>query len=159
MKKFAFGFMASFILLLATALVAQNQGLLVTGATLVQQSAVHQDVATFMAQTNGAVNTNATTTIPAQPGQYININFLQITVCTNGTGTAQNQVSFTSTNLPGTPSFVYSVAATASICQHVFDGPVNWKALIPGTAVTFVPPAAATNNSYQVIATGNYTTQ
>lgn len=158
MKRFSTGFLLAVTLLLSVALFAQNQGFVVPGSTLVQQSAIKQDAASFIFNTESAVNTQTTTTITAGPNQYIYITYLHITVCTNGTGTAQNQVQFTTTNIPNTPAFQYSIAATASICQTVFSNQVNWKSTIPGTAVTIVPPSAAANNSYQVLVSGYYGT-
>jgi hypothetical protein len=98
-----------------------------------------------------AVNTTTTATCTAPAGQYVYLTGVTFEVCTNGTGTAQNQVTFTSTNISNTPSFEYSIAATASICQRwseVFSVPL--KSAAPGTNVTFVSPAAATNNSYNI---------
>jgi hypothetical protein len=98
-----------------------------------------------------AVNTTTTCTLPAVAGQYHYITGITFEVCTNGTGTAQNQVTFTSTNISNLPSFEYSVAATASICQRWSETfAVPLKSLVSGTATTFVSPAAATNNSYNI---------
>lgn len=96
-----------------------------------------------------AVNTQTTATCTPPAGQFVYITGISFDVCTNGTGTAVNQVSFTSTNLTGSPLWSFSIAATASICQHwqePFVSPL--KSTAAGTAVTVVSPAAAANNSY-----------
>lgn len=116
-----------------------------------QQSATHADAATAVAVTGTAVNNQYTATITVPAGQYAYITAISFDVCTNGTGTAANQVTFTSTNLSGSPVWPFSVAATASICQHWVDTiPGGLKSAAPGTNVTIVTPAAAANNSYTV---------
>ncbi len=98
-----------------------------------------------------AVNTTTTATCNAPSGQYVYLVGVTFEVCTDGTGTAQNQVTFTSTNISNTPSFEYSIAATASICQRwseVFATPL--KSAAPGTNVTLVSPSAALHNSYNI---------
>lgn len=117
----------------------------------VQQVPTELRAATAVAFAGTAVNTQNTATLTAPAGQYVYITALSFDVCTNGTGTAANQVSFTSTNLSGSPQWVFSIAATASICQHwqePFAMPL--KSSAPGTNVTIVSPAAATNNSYTI---------
>ncbi len=122
----------------------------------VQQSSTRSDAATLVGAITSsgtalAVNTTTTSTLTAPAGQFIYITGVTFEVCTNGTGTAQNQVTFTSTGLSNNPSFEYSIAATASICQRwseVFSSPL--KSLTAGTNVTFVSPSAATNNSYNI---------
>lgn len=130
-----------------------------TPGTSVTQTSIRADAAQFFTQTLGAVNTNATTTIPAGNG-YIYIDYLRITVSTNATGTAQNQVQFTTTNLGGV-AWQYSVAAAAEQNVDVAGnlGIAPLRAPAPGTAVTIIPPAAATNNSYQVVVGYHYAAQ
>jgi hypothetical protein len=121
----------------------QQQGTMLNAAT--------QVCAITSSGTALAVNTTTTCTLAAVAGQYHYIVGITFEVCTNGTGSAQNQVTFTSTNISSTPSFEYSIAATASICQRwseSFSTPL--KSAVPGTATTFVSPAAATNNSYNI---------
>ena len=121
------------------------------GQSRTQQDPTRLDVATAVAVTGTAVNNQYTATITVPAGQYAYITALSFDVCTNGTGTAANQVTFTSTNLTGSPVWPFSVAATASICQHWVDTiPGGLKSSIPGTNVTIVTPAAAANNSYTV---------
>ena len=65
------------------------------------------------------------------------------TPCTDGTGIAANQVTWTSTNITGAPVWSFSIAATASICQR-WQEPLTTplKSTAAGTAVTLVSPAA-----------------
>lgn len=121
------------------------------GQARTQQDPTRLDAATAVAVTASAVNNQYTATITVPAGQYAYITAISFDVCTNGTGTAANQVTFTSTNLSGSPIWPFSVAATASICQHWQDViPGGLKSSIPGTNVTVVTPAAAANNSYTV---------
>lgn len=148
MRKFTLAFVLA---LLPSLALAQAQV-----APPVQQSATRSDAATLVGTITSsgsalAVNTTTTSTLTAPAGQYVYITGVTFEVCTNGTGTAQNQVTFTSTNISNTPSFQYSVAATASICQRwneIFGAPL--KSLQPGVNVTFVSPTAAANNSYNI---------
>lgn len=128
----------------ATAAIAQS-------ATTVQQSSSRLDAGVAVAVTGTAVNNQYTATITVPAGYYAYITGLSFDVCTNGTGSAVNQVTFTSTNLTGSPVWPFSLAATASICQH-WSEPLSspLKSSVPGTNVTVVTPAAATNNSYTV---------
>lgn len=136
--------------LLSLALLPMLAGL-AFGQASVQQAPTRLDAATAVAVTGTAVNNQYTATITVPAGQYAYITAISFDVCTNGTGTAANQVTFTSTNLSGSPVWPFSVAATASICQHWQDTiPGGLKSSAPGTNVTVVTPAAATNNSYTV---------
>jgi hypothetical protein len=122
----------------------------------VQQSSTRSDAATLVGAITSsgtalAVNTTTTSTLTAPSGQFVYITGITFEVCTDGTATAQNQVTFTSTNISNTPSFEYSIAATVSICQRwsePFAAPL--KSLQPGVNVTFVSPAAALHNSYNI---------
>lgn len=117
----------------------------------VQQSPTHLDAATAICTPSAALAVNQQETVTCTPpaGQFVYITSVAFDVCTNGTGSAANQVTWTTTNLTGAPTFGFSVAATASICQHwSIPLPTPLKSTAAGTAVTFVSPAAATNNSY-----------
>jgi hypothetical protein len=96
-----------------------------------------------------AVNQQETVTCTPPAGMFVYITGLSFDVCTDGTGTAANTVTWTSTNLTNAPVWSFSIAATASICQH-FAEPLTTplKSAAPGTAVTLVSPAAALHNSY-----------
>jgi hypothetical protein len=106
-----------FLGLLALALLSSAAAAQVT----VQPSAQKLDAATTVcpfAATPVAVNQQETVTCTPPAGQFVYITGISFDVCTNGTGTAANQVTFTSTNLTGSPVWSFSIAATASICQH-----------------------------------------
>lgn len=136
--------------LLASLLMLPLFTTLVFAQASVQQSPTRLDAATAVAIGSGtAVNTQYTTTVTVPAGQYAYITAISFDVCTDGTGTAANQVTFTSTNLSGSPVWPFSIAATASICQHWEDViPGGLKSAAPGTNVTIVTPSAATHNSY-----------
>lgn len=96
-----------------------------------------------------AVSQQETVTCTPPAGQFVYITGISFDVCTNGTGSAANQVTWTTTNITGAPVFSFSIAATASICQHWQEPLVSpLKSTAAGTAVTLVSPAGATNNSY-----------
>jgi len=147
MRRLALAF--GFLLGLAGAAFAQS-------APQVQQSGTHLDAATSVCAITSsgtalAVNTQTTCTITAPAGQYAYITGITFEVCTNGTGTAENQDVFTSTGISNTPSFEFSVAATASICQRwneIFAVPL--RTLTPGANATIVSPTAKTNNSFNI---------
>lgn len=122
----------------------------------VQQSGQRLDAATLMCTntssgTLNAVNTVTTATCTPPAGQYVYVTAFNFDVCTNGTGSAVTNVTYTSTNLTGSPVWVFSLGATADICQHWGDAMATpLKSSQPGVAVTVVSPAAATNNSYSL---------
>jgi hypothetical protein len=117
-----------------------------------QQSGTRLDAATLACSYSAAfaVNQQSTTTCTPQSGQFVYVTTIAFDVCTDGTGSATTPTTFTSTNIPGTPTFGMAIAATAEICQHwqvVFPSPV--KSVAAGTAVTVVSPSSATHNAYQ----------
>jgi len=122
---------------------------------VVTESPSRGDVATIVCPLTSsgaappAVNTQVTATCTPPSGQYVYIVGLSFDVCTNGTGSAVTNSDFTSTNLPGSPIWSFSIAATASICQH-WSEPLSTplRSLTAGTAVTVVSPVAAANNNY-----------
>lgn len=138
-----FRFIPLLLALCATPALAQVQ---------FQPSGTKLDAATTVcpfAASPVAVNQQETVTCTPPAGQFVYITSIAFDVCTNGTGSAVNQVTWTTTNLTGAPTFGFSVAATASICQHwSIPLPTPLKSTAAGTAVTFVSPVAATNNSY-----------
>jgi len=150
MKRFALPLILG--LLLAAIGVAAAQNFI---APPVQQTATRADAAPVMCTITSsgaaapAVNTQTTSTCTPPGSWFVYITGVSFDVCTNGTGSAVNQVNWTTTNLTGAPIYSFSIAATASICQHWSEPfAVPLKSTAAGTAVTFVSPAAATNNSY-----------
>lgn len=136
-----------FLPLFALALLA----LPASAQVAMQQSGQHLDAATNVCTVSAALAVNQQETVTCTPpaGQFVYITSISFDVCTDGTGTAANQVTWTTTNLTGSPTFGFSIAATASICQHwSIPLPTPLKSTAAGTAVTFVSPTAATHNSY-----------
>lgn len=135
--------LALFAALLAGPALAQVQ---------TQQSSTHIDAASLACSYSAAwaVNQQSTTTCTPAAGQFVYITGIAFDVCTDGTGTATTPATFTTTNLPGSPTFGMAIAATAEICQHwqvPFATPL--KSVAAGTAVTVVSPSQATHNAYQ----------
>jgi hypothetical protein len=102
-----------------------------------------------------AVNTNTTLTCTPPPNQYGYITAIYFDVCANNTGaTVINNVAFTSTGLPNTPSWPFSFLGTANTCHgHWGDaagGAVLMKSSSPGVAFTIVPPAISATNAYEI---------
>lgn len=117
-----------------------------------QQSGTHADAASLACSYSAAyaVNQQETTTCTPAAGQFVYITGIAFDVCTDGTGSATTPTTFTTTNLPGSPTFGMAIAATAEICQHwqvPFSAPL--KSVAAGTAVTVVSPAAVAHNAYQ----------
>lgn len=105
-----------------------------------------------------AVNNQTTLTIPAPPpGFYNYVCTLHFNASQNGTGTAAVNAVTTSTNFNAW-ALKFSLAATASANYDWFE---TWwvanvgcaKSASPGTATTFVSPAAATNTAFTWSAT------
>jgi hypothetical protein len=147
----------SALALLALMLVGAPAYAQVGSGVPVQQTATKLDAATnFCTQSAnaGLVNNAVTATCTPGAGQFVYLTSISFDVCSNATGTVQNNVLWTTTNLTGAPQFTHSFAATANICQHwnvPFATPV--KSTVAGTPVTIVSPTGATNNSYNVVAT------
>lgn len=104
-----------------------------------------------------AVNNQVTLTIPAAAGLYNYVCTLTYHASQDGTATAQTNAVTTSTNFNAF-ALKYSLTATATIN---FDQQFNWgtpgngcaKSTLPGTATTFVSPAAAANLAFTWYAT------
>lgn len=134
------------------AIAAQAQQ---AGPAPVQQSPSRLDACNGIGYATAAVNNTATATITVPGGLYVYICGISIDVCGNATGSLATNVTFTSTNLPSNPTWQYSttVALMAGAClnppiREWFAAPL--KSSAPGTNVTIVSPAAATNNAYTI---------
>jgi len=137
---------ASFVVLAAAAAEADV-------GTPTQQTATLASSPTNLCTTNGAVTAQVTCTVSVTPGLSAYVTAVYFDVCSNGTGSAQNQATFTSTGIQNTPSWMFSFAATAGICQHWGDTGGSVGVLFKGntgTNVVITSPAATTNNSYGV---------
>jgi hypothetical protein len=98
---------------------------------------------------DAAVNTAITLTIPAPSvGRTIYLCGWDFQVTANGTGTAQINVLWTTTNLNGL-AVGYSIAGTASaMVSGAFYPGFLIQAQVPGQAVTIISPAVAAANAY-----------
>lgn len=125
----------------------------------IQQGSQRLDSGTVCANgTNyNTVNTTSTATIAAGQG-YFYVTWLSISLAQNATASTAANLNFTSTNLNGI-QWGYSTLATASATVVIAPGPVGAvpiKSSSPGTAVTVVSPAAATNTGYAITICGYY---
>lgn len=124
---------------------------LAAGEVPVQQIPTRLDACTAIAYGTAAANTQVTATITVPSGQYAYICGISADVCGNATGTVQTNVTFTTTNLPSTPTYQYSTAINPNSCLNPplreFPGaPI--KSAAPGTNVTVVTPAGAAQTLY-----------
>ena len=133
--------------LLASASAAFGQ------ATSVQQAGTRLDVATGVAFAQASVGSQSTATVTIPAGLYAYITGISIDFCNNGTGTAQANANFTSTNIQSTPSWAVSIAASANICippiREQYATPL--KSSAPGTNVTVVSPSGTITNNQATI--------
>lgn len=137
-------------LIIGLSALSQAQSL-APGGTLVQASYSYYALTPISA--TGAVNTQVTLTIPAPaPGSYNYICDLHFNASQDGTATAINNAATTSTNFN---SFAVNFSSE-DVAQKVYDykfGPFTpatgcAKSTAPGTATTFVSPAAVANAAF-----------
>lgn len=121
------------------------------GATIVQQAPAYTSMTPI--SSTGAANAQTTLTIPAPPANMYNyVCYLHFNISQNATATASTNAVTTSTNF-NSYAIKYSAAATAN---GVYDWIEVWgtpaggcvKSTSPGTATTFVSPAAQTNSAF-----------
>lgn len=123
-----------------------------SNASLISFSPTRGDVATKVANCNSAVNTTCTATATPSGSNYVYITGIDLAICGDATGTAQTNVTWTSTGLTGTPimwAYSASTGTTAGLCQYKeinYATPV--KSTTPGVAVTVVSPAIALHTGY-----------
>lgn len=144
MKRFTLALGCLAILMLVLLSVPHSWGQVIT-----QQSATMLNVCNGIQHGDAAVNTTVTLTITPPSGQYVYLCGWDYQVTGNATGTAQSNVTWTTTGLPGTPKWQYSNAVGAQVSTYgtfYFRAPV--KSNSPGTAVTIVSPAVAAQSAY-----------
>ena len=117
--------------------------------TATQQSATHPDAAQLVQTT---VTSAATLTLTPPSGQSVYVTAVDISNCAGASAvTAAAPTSVTTTNLGGATWQVGS-GVTAGLCTlsatGVFALPL--KSAAPGTAVTFVEPTFATNQTVRL---------
>lgn len=119
----------------------------------VQQSGTHLDACTNVGYQT-ATSAQATLTVTPPAGQYVYICGFAFDVCNGGTaGTAQNNVTFTSSNIAGGPTWQYSFPAAINTCytpQIREMLPIPLKSAAPGTNVVITSPATDTNVTYTI---------
>lgn len=121
-----------------------------TAATSVQHSPAHIDSA---ARVDTSATSAATITLTPNGGELVYIYEIDVQNCAGSAAvTAAAQTSITTTNLTGTPAWMMGSGTTAGACTQVFSGtyPTGLKAQAVGTAVTFVLPTFATNQTIRL---------
>lgn len=133
-------------LILAAALAAT---LYAQQATIIQQVPAHLDAATTVST---AVTTGATITLTPNGGETVYIYQVDIENCAGTAVTPAGQTNVTTTNLTGSPIWQIASGSTTGACAQMMSiaYPTGLKATAPGTAVTFVLPAFATNQTVRV---------
>lgn len=107
---------------------------------------------TGTAADSGTVNKQLTVTITPPAGQHVYVVGWDWSACQDATSTVGTNLTFTTTGFTNLPKIGhFSLAATANICAA--PGSMNlgaWpmKSQSPGTAVTFVSPAAKAQMAY-----------
>lgn len=114
----------------------------------IQNSPSHLDAGGSLLVANASATTY---TITPQPGQYVYINWINISNCEDATGisAAAAPTSITTTNMQGLTYQIASGAATAGSCPQQFTdqfAPGGLKASAPGP-VTFVTPTFITHQT------------
>jgi hypothetical protein len=118
-------------------------------AAVVQQSATPLNGCSVSHQ-DAAINTTVTVTITPPSGQYVYICNWDYQVANDGTGTgpAQVNVKWTTTNMGGLAA-EYSINLTANLqVVNTFNYYIPVKSAQAGVAVTFVSPAIAAHTAY-----------
>lgn len=126
-------------------------------ASTVQQSSARLDSA---AQYASSASTGATLTLTPNGGETIYIYTVEIDNCSNATGgTVGAVLSLTTTNITGSPAWTLGTGSTTAgalggpgLCQPSLKiaYPTGLKAQSPGTAVTFVLPTFAANQTIRL---------
>lgn len=156
MKTLTSLFLALLLIATFSAIPAMAQNTLPPGATLIQPATAQMYTTPISA--TAAVNNQVTLTIPAPPpGQYNYVCSFSFHASQDGTATVQTNAVTTSTNFNAF-ALKYSLAATATIN---YDKAYTWgtpatgcvKSTSPGTATTFVSPAAGANIAFTMDAT------
>lgn len=124
------------------------------GQASVQQSATRLDVGVYVATSTTSA---ATITITPAAGQYVYVTGLDVTNCAGATAVTAAAVTLVTSTALGsgtTPVWTVGSGTTAGACQ---PSPVNagvgstpLKSNTAGTAVTFVLPTFATNQTLRV---------
>lgn len=123
----------------------------------IQHASARLDAA---AQLSTSASSAATITLTPNGGETVYIYSLSIQNCSNATGaTAAAVTTLTTTNIAGSPAWTLGSGSTTAgalggpgLCQQPLEitYSTGLKAQSPGTAVTFVLPTFATNQTVRV---------
>lgn len=124
---------------------------LAQSATTVQQSASDLRSATAIGT---SATSAATITVTPGAGLYVYVTSVDIQNCAGASAvTAAAVTTITTTNLTGSPAYTVGSGVAAGLCQPtqiLAYGPAGLKSTTPGTAVTYVLPTFATNQTVRV---------
>lgn len=138
------------VALLLGALVVDPLAQLAQPATIVQQAATRADTAT---QVSTNVASATTTTLTPNSGESVYVSEVDISNCAGASAvTAAAVTTITTTNLVGSPAWTLGSGVTAGLCTQILSisYPLSLKSQTPGTAVTFVLPTFATNQTIRL---------
>lgn len=133
-----------FVLLLATTPLYAQQ------STSIQQTPARLDAA---AQVQTSATSAATLTLTPNGGEVVYVYEIDVQNCAGASAvTAAAPTTITTTNLTGSPNWTLGSGVTAGACAQNFSvsWPTGLKAQAVGTAVTFVLPTFATNQTVRL---------
>jgi hypothetical protein len=135
--------------LLALITSASGHAQQVQPATAVQQTATHADTAT---QVTTSATSAATLTLTPNSGESVYLHTVDISNCAGTSAAAAAVTTITTTNITGSPAWTMGSGATAGNCTQAFSiqYPFGVKSATPGTAVTFVLPTFATQQTIRL---------
>lgn len=116
----------------------------------VQDSKTHLDAAT---QFGTSATSAATVTLTPNGGEYVYISTISLSNCAGSAAvTAAAVTTLTTTNLSGSPAWTVGSGVAAGLCQPVITEvfPNGVRSQTPGSAVTFVLPTFATNQTLRL---------
>ena len=140
------------------ALFAGSEAWAQVSPTQITQTATRLDASQVGALAGGiATNAQVTATVAAVASQYFYATGILMQNCEDATGAAIPLVAWSTTNLPGNPTFIANAASSASTCQVVnvnFATPL--KSLAAGTAVTLYSPSGISHVAFEGYIYGYY---
>lgn len=137
-------------LVLSLLLLVASVAFLYSQATLVQQTQARLDTATQVAT---SATSAATLTLTPSGSQSVVIWGIDVQNCAGATAvTAAAPTTITTTNISGSPAWTLGSGVTAGLCTQSYSVTYSngLKSQTPGTAVTFVLPAFATNQTVRL---------
>lgn len=118
-------------------------------ATLVQHTATRADAGTRL---DTLVASATTLTLTPNSGESVYLHTVDISNCAGTSAAAAAVTTITTTNITGSPAWTMGSGATAGNCTQAFaiQYPFGVRSATPGTAVTFVTPTFATQQTIRV---------